>query len=177
VNTNLSRSILLLALACCQQQSSFANEGNSLCRNDEEVVFSCTIRSGEKTLSLCRSKLFDRKRGYMQYRFGRSSSVELEFPTDLNRSQERFKYAHYFRHQVDRHEISFKIGNNAYSVFDYYDGDVIPPSHQQGVAVLPHGRRKIIIHCNGRAEGSLGEVKESISCDKESPLNLDGCER
>lgn len=168
----LGANLLALTASC-----SFADETLSLCRNGETAAFTCTVKGGEKTLSLCRSESFDRNHGYIQYRFGLDSRAELEFPTNLSRTQEKFRYGHYHRHQVDRLEISFNIGNTTYTIFDYYDGDENPPTSEQGVLVTVKGKKKIVIQCDSHAKGNLGELKASIQCDAENPLNLEGCKK
>lgn len=50
----------------------------SLCVADEMPVFTCKI--GKKVASICASKVLDEKQGYVQYRFGKKDSIELEIP-------------------------------------------------------------------------------------------------
>ena len=126
----------------------------SLCGDDEQVFFSCTLKNG-KTVSLCASRFLDNKTGYLQYRFGKNNRIELKFPEEKNNSQEKFSYTHYSTHTFDRKTISFE--NHGYQyvivyqriIIDQYDGDL--EEITQEVKVVSH---------NG--------VETSFKCEKES---------
>ncbi len=49
------------------------------CREQELVIFSCSL--GKKIVSVCASNDFSFSNGYLQYRFGQKSALELVFPT------------------------------------------------------------------------------------------------
>src|SRR4051812_21055915 len=103
---NANWSMLALALVCCN-----ALAAGSLCQRTEAVVFSCDVAASKKTVSLCASHDLARGRGHLAYRFGKPGHVELEFPPrGTPASARHFRYAHYFRSQVDRTEISFRAG-------------------------------------------------------------------
>jgi hypothetical protein len=113
----------------------------SLCRSEEQIFFSCPIEASVKTVSLCGSRTIDSRRGYIQYRFGRAGAVELQFPRDRANTQRVFRYAKYFRAEVERIEITFDAEDYRYVLFDYY-GDVKPAIRKAGVRITPHSRKK-----------------------------------
>jgi hypothetical protein len=49
-----------------------------LCKSNEQVIFGCM--AGKKMISVCASPLFTPTTGYLQYRFGTPSKLELEYP-------------------------------------------------------------------------------------------------
>ncbi len=89
----------------------------SLCAEGEQIVFSCQLKRATKIVSLCASLDLDKERGYLQYRFGVPGRIELQFPRERQRAQQNFRYAHYFRYQVDMTEIGFRIDGYQYSIF------------------------------------------------------------
>lgn len=148
----------------------------SLCRADEQVIFSCQVAGGLKFASVCGSKRLDAERGYVQYRFGRSGAPELVFPQGLKDTQKAFHYAHYFRAQVDRTELSFEHGGYKYSLYDYYEGDVKPVIREAGVRVTQAGggRDSVELRCRGRAVNRLGVLSSVVPNDTDSELGPGG---
>ncbi len=133
----------------------------SLCNTDEKIIFSCTIKENAKTVSLCSSRELTKERGYLQYRFGRPGKIELEFPKSREKTQQSFKYSHYFRAQVDLTEISFTSNNYQYSVFSDYNGEERPARSVQGVTVTAPDGKEVTLTCRGRAKAdysNLGDV-------------------
>lgn len=133
----------------------------SLCNADETIIFNCTIKENAKLVSLCSSREFTKDKGYIQYRFGRPGKVELEFPKSREKTQQAFKYSHYFRAQFDLTEISFSSDNHHYSIFDDYNGEERPAQSSQGVKVTTPNGREVTLTCRGRAKAdysNLGEV-------------------
>lgn len=144
----------------------------SLCRADEQVIFSCKVADGPKFASVCGSKRLDAERGYVQYRFGRANALELVFPQGMEDTQRAFRYAHYFRAQVDRTELSFERGGYKYSLYDYYEGDVKPVIREAGVRVAQagSGRDVVELRCRGRAVSRLGVLSSVVPDDTDSEL-------
>jgi len=147
--------------------------GNSLCRSEEQIFFSCPIAASVKTVSLCGSKTIDSRRGYIQYRFGRAGAVELQFPRDRANTQRVFRYAKYFRAQVQRTEIAFDNEDYRYVLFDYYEGDVKPAIREAGVRITRHSRnqQESEIKCAGRPIRKLGSLESILARDMDNPLN------
>lgn len=122
-------SLLLSATLLRPEASLFAAEmgtsaqPSSLCRAEEQVIFTCVAAGSAKLVSLCGSKLLDHRRGYLQYRYGKPGAIDLQFPQARANTQLAFRYAHYFRAQVDRTEISFDSQGYRYTIYDYYEGE------------------------------------------------------
>lgn len=154
--------LTLLTLMFLTVVVSSAPPPNSLCASDEKIVFSCTVKQSSRIVSLCSSSELTRDKGYLQYRFGRPGNIELEFPKEREKSQQAFKYTHYFRAQVDLTEISFTSEDHQYSIFDDYNGEERRARTSQGVKITPPNQRKeITLNCRDRAKAdysNLGEV-------------------
>ncbi len=133
----------------------------SLCKSDEKIIFSCTLKSS-KIVSLCSSPDITKDRGYIQYRFGLPGKIELEFPKEREKSQQAFKYTHYFRAQVDLTEISFTSEGHQYSIFDDYNGEERRARTVQGIKITPpNNGKEVTLDCRERANANysnLGEV-------------------
>lgn len=114
---------------------TIAYGAGSLCDNDEQVLFSCSVGKAGKLVSLCGSRKLEKGVGYLQYRYGTPKNIELTFPSAKSGSLEKFRYVHYFRFQVDRTFVSFSNGGFEYSVFSNYDGEEEPPVQEEGVMV------------------------------------------
>jgi len=145
----------------------------SLCRTEEQVIFTCALAGSGKRLSLCGSKLLDHRRGYLQYRYGKPGAIELQFPQARANTQQAFRYAHYFRAQVDRTEISFDTQDYRYTLFDYYEGDVKPTIAVAGVRISKHRTNgpETELQCGGKPTSTLGSLETVIPRDQDNPLN------
>ncbi len=172
-------SLLLIAALLRPEASLFAAQmatvvqPSSLCRAEEQVIFTCVAAGSAKLVSLCGSKLLDHRRGYLQYRYGKPGAIELQFPQARANTQLAFRYAHYFRAQVDRTEISFDNQDYRYILFDYYEGDVKPVVAVAGVRVGKHGTkgRETELQCQSRPASKLGSLETVIRRDHDNPLN------
>lgn len=172
-------SLLLIAALPRPEARLFAaavgkiDQPSSLCRAEEQVIFSCVAAQSAKLVSLCGSKLLDHRRGYLQYRYGIPGAIELQFPQARANTQLVFRYARYSRAQVDRTEISFDNQDNRYTLFDYYDGDVTPAITVAGIRVGKHGTkgRETELRCQSRPASKLGSLETVIRRDNDNPLN------
>jgi hypothetical protein len=89
--------------------------------------------------------------------------VELEYPAERARSQEKFEYHHYFRAQVDETEISFSSDGYKYSIFDDYNGEMRPAVSSQGVRVeAPGTGKESTLECQGKAKASYGDLDQIL---------------
>lgn len=147
----------------------------TLCGRDETVVFNCPAKRSAKIISLCSTKEFDKTRGYLQYRFGTRDKTELKFPAEVTGSQKLFFYSHYFRARFDQTEISFNNGDYNYRIFDYYQGEVKPETHTQGLIVTPPGtkRSSTTIECASAAKADYGKLDEILPCDPDNNVGAD----
>jgi hypothetical protein len=150
----------------------------SLCTADEQVIFSCSLQRSGKLASLCGSKDLDKTTGYIQYRFGLPEKTELEFPSERSDTQQKFRYAHYFRARVDETEISFDNKGYRYTIFDSYQGDMKPIEMSQGIRVsaLSGSDKETELRCRSRAKANYGSLGDILPCDADSPINSDGCQ-
>ena len=139
------------------------SQKGTLCTDGEKSLFSCSVKRSAKMVSLCASADVTKTRGYVQYRFGLPGKVELEYPADKARSQEKFEYHHYFRAQVDETEISFSSGGYKYSIFDEYNGEMRPAVSSQGVRVeAPGSSKQSTLECQGKAKASFGDLDQIL---------------
>ena len=147
--------VLVVLVLPSQQQ-------RSLCASNEKIIFNCRIKQSSRIVSLCSSPELTKDKGYLQYRFGVPGKIELEFPKEREKSQQAFKYSHYFRAQVDLTEISFTSDGYQYSIFDDYNGEERPSRSAQGVKVTPlNNSKEVTLSCRDRAKAdysNLGDV-------------------
>jgi len=137
-----------------------APQPNTLCAKNERVIFSCPVKRPAKIVSLCASKDLNSDRGYLQYRFGLPGKIEIEYPQDRNRSQQKFQYMHYFRAQVDETEISFQINGYEYQIFDTYNGEERPRISTQGVNVTAPGKPKeVSLTCRTKPKADYTDLQ------------------
>jgi hypothetical protein len=150
----------------------------SLCTADEQVIFTCSLQRSGKLASLCGSKDLDKTTGYIQYRFGLPEKTELEFPSGHSDTQQKFRYAHYFRARVDETEISFDNKGYRYTIFDSYQGDMKPIEMSQGIRVsaLSGSDKETELRCRSRAKANYGSLGDILPCDPNSAINSDGCQ-
>lgn len=139
------------------------SQKGTLCSDAEKTLFSCSVKRSAKVVSLCASADVTKTRGYVQYRFGVPGKVELEYPADKARSQEKFEYHHYFRAQVDETEISFSSGGYKYAIFDDYNGEMRPAVSSQGIRVdAPGTAKESTMECQGKARASYGDLDQIL---------------
>jgi hypothetical protein len=141
------------------------------CLPQEQVIFSCPIAKSSRVLSLCASAVLGQEQGSLAYRFGRIGKVELQFPASPEGSLQQFRYAHYFRAQVGRTEVSFTRADVDYTVFEYFDGEQ-KPSYLGGVSVSTGGDSGTTrtIACSKPARSALQKLENVISCDVDNAL-------
>jgi len=114
----------------------------NLCREAEQIVFSCQIKGSDKILSVCAAQNLDRENGYLQYRFGTNKEVELEFPSDIRDSQKAFRYSRYTRPLVTYLRLSFQENNYTFTVYDDYTAETGTEHRCAGVTVVsPDGKQ------------------------------------
>jgi|SRR5436190_6860852 len=133
---------------------------NSLCARDERIIFGCPVRGSAKIVSLCASRDLTSERGYLQYRFGLPAKIELQYPSDRRATQQKFRYSHYFRAQVDLTEISFTVNGYDYQITDDYNGEEKPAQTIQGVSVTAPGKSKeVSFACRTRPKADYADLQ------------------
>ena len=148
-------SALVMAVAATPPQPSV-----SLCARGEKTIFACSIRKPAKLISLCASPNLSASQGYIQYRFGLPRKIELEYPKSREGSQGAFAYDHYFRAQVDRTEIGFKVDGYEYAIFDDYNGEQKPARHGQGIRITAPDGKETTLSCRGRAQADYADLAD-----------------
>jgi len=157
-STALAVSVLLPGLSSCAR-------AEGLCIKSETTFFSCQT-ANKKWIALCGASSKE-----VQYRFGEESHTELTYPAKAVDSAKRFGFAHYFRFQTDRTEITFENGKTTYAVFDYSE----EKTRQAGVRVnLADGKEREIA-CVGKINSQLEKLEKVVPCDADNALNGDGC--
>ncbi|MEO5953314.1 MAG: hypothetical protein ABIQ44_12685 [Chloroflexia bacterium] len=139
--------------------------GETHCAPAETVAFSCALSAG-KVVSICLTKPPAAKA--LSYRFGRLGAPELVFPESPSGSLAQFRYAHYFRYQVDRTELSFSNAGAEYSVFDYYEREE-KQEYSRGIRVKVSGKEHELL-CKGKVVSNLGTLETAVPCDAENAL-------
>lgn len=173
----MARMVNILLLVISVGYSSAAAQAPtptpSHCRGDEQLLFNCLVTNSAKIISLCGAKSLDHRRGYLQYRYGRPGAVELQFPQARANTQLAFRYAHYFRAQVERTEISFDHLGYRYTIFDYHEGDVTPALAVAGVRIGKHGSagQATELQCQAKPMNKLASLETIIPRDHDNPLN------
>src|SRR5262245_18186052 len=155
--------------AVTQPSSGSSLQPNSLCAKDERIIFSCLLRRPAKIVSVCASKDLEKERGYLQYRFGLAGKVELEFPKDRNKTQEKFQYTHYMRALVDLTEINFEIDGYNYSVFDDYNAEEKPAFSRQGVTINRPGtgQKEVSYACRAKPKADFSDLQAVLPSERE----------
>ena len=123
--------------------SSTCHAVTSLCSPNEVVIFSC--RANTKTISICASHDLSSSSGYMQYRLGSKSNVELVFPERKVHPRGHFTDSSVIYSRGSASYLSFVNGSFKYLLYDVLVGKSPPKIghyHGVGVAVL---RRELTV--------------------------------
>lgn len=171
----LVKAVVGALIAAVSLSALARGDGSSLCNAEEKSIFSCEVRGSGKLASLCSSNVVTRDKGYIQYRFGRPGKIELEFPTGTKETQQKFRYAHYSRFQVDRTEVTFGINKHSYTLFDSSEGNEKTIERVRGISIALPTKEKRELLCSSNATGSLADLEPIAACDKDSPLNMANC--
>lgn len=158
--------LLLLPGVTMKRESSAASNAvavPSLCEKAEKVVFSCQLKNPAKIVSLCSSNKLTKTEGYLQYRFGVPSKIELEYPKQRSDAQKSFHYSHYFRAQFDETEISFSSDGYTYTVFDSFNGEQKPSVTDRGITIkLPGDKKEVSYACRGEVKADYGDISDAF---------------
>ncbi|MBU6246130.1 MAG: hypothetical protein KGN77_00115 [Xanthomonadaceae bacterium] len=162
---SLSASITLALASSLPLAHGAPAAAGGQCRPPETTYFSCST-ARHKTISLCGSLP-----GSLQYRYGKAPHVELLYPSSPGDGVRQLRYAHYFRFQSDRTEVTFSRRGYDYAVFDYTDEG----KRSAGVRVTaPDGTEHDVL-CSGPIQGRLAPLGKSLRCDADNALNGGNC--
>src|ERR1700733_9023089 len=106
--------LMILLVVACVEVSAYADEA-TLCQSYEEIYFSCPV--GDKVISLCASGNISPKNGYVQYRFGTRTHIELEFPDKPYPPGSRFSISDIHEGSLDYTHVKFKSGGYDYVIY------------------------------------------------------------
>jgi hypothetical protein len=132
-------------------------EGGPLCMADVETsVFDCTVKGG-KHVSLCLSPELTGDTGYIVYRFGTASAVELEVMERRGDGERRFLYT--FESPTNYSStrmISFANEGVNYAVLDEWGGTSgQDQQHVGSVEVDPPSGAPVSISCVSEPQSTL----------------------
>src|SRR5450830_1736602 len=113
----LATSIILLT--ACSALMAGPVAPTTLCENSETVRFSCKIKGSQNIVSVCSSTDLTSEDGYIQYRFGKPRSIELEFPASKLHTQQHFTWLWQHPYHGFIKELSFNSGSYVYTVFSF----------------------------------------------------------
>jgi hypothetical protein len=140
-----------------------------LCKPEETVVFGCD--SGGKMISVCGSPGFTGTTGYLQYRFGTPSKIELAYPETPAAAKGRFWFSHTDYSGGDEAHLRFVSNGVVYAVFDrmirtnFIPGQPNNPAMSEGVAVRLPGKKATARLCR-KSAGDLSDLS-STDIDQE----------
>jgi hypothetical protein len=87
------------------------------CQANEQILFSCKVGQ-EKIVSICASKNLSSSSRYVQYRFGKSGALELQYPDNLKGSFDRFRFSSVPYSGGGEAHIRFSNKNFEYIIYD-----------------------------------------------------------
>jgi len=114
---------------------AFSDE-TTLCSIHEEVYFSC--HAGNKVVSICASGNISPMNGYVKYRFGTLTHIELEYPKVSDPPKGFFSISDINQGNVQSTHLKFKSG-----AYDY----VIYSGFPSGLYVKKHGELLSNLFC------------------------------
>ena len=156
--------VLLCALAV-QPASAAERVAAGLCAVDEVSYFACRT-ARDRRIALC-----GKSPQAVQYRYGRSGAVELQFPERVADAATQMLYSHYGRYQTELVELRFSNGGVEYVLFEHIEGQ----RRSAGVRVTAAGAKERVVACVGRIDSRLGELEGVLTCDADNALNLGAC--
>jgi hypothetical protein len=136
--------LIRLVVSICLSTSAFSVSASvqSLCAQQEEIVFSCKI--DKKLVSVCASKEISPTGGFIQYRFGKKDAAELLFPKgDLSQRHVKAKSLPLVGGGIAY--LRFSNGQFDYVVYQAMSRDL---GTRDGVAVLKAGKLARNISCD-----------------------------
>ncbi|WP_199030240.1 hypothetical protein [Ralstonia sp. ASV6] len=165
-------NIFLAIITIIAISTTSAHASNSLCKDEDEVYFSCSTKS-KKLISLCKSTSQPDSTEIISYKFGTKRRVELEFSTTQEQLKDRFSRNHYFRYLTEYLRVNFTNNNYQYSLFKDYDQS-IDKAPRFGVIVsnLSDPSVEHEISCASVTVDKLQEFAKPLPCNPDSAL---GC--
>ncbi len=156
----MKKQLSLVFLLTVLSEPAHALPAKNLCSTQEQVILSCTLKKTERILSLCGSKNLSTNKGYLQYRFGKRSHIELAFPINRQGSQKAFTYARYTRPLVTYLQVRFVNLDYTYEIFAQSDATPGASFASTGIAVTPDSKKATrTFECSQPITGSLTKLE------------------
>ncbi|MDR5774834.1 MULTISPECIES: hypothetical protein [unclassified Caballeronia] len=111
----LSFQKIMIALAISSSTLNVAHAELTLCKDFEEVYFSC--HASGKIISLCASGNISPNNGYVQYRIGTKEKIELQYPERSLPPHNRFSISDVSAANASSTHIKFRRGAYNYVVY------------------------------------------------------------
>lgn len=128
--------LLFVAMQC-----TTCTAAQPLCQPKEVTWFSCETKKG-KVISLCASRNLSNSVGYLQYRFGTESTIELQYPEQRLHPRGRFFFSSVSYSRGVTGHLTFANGPYRYVQYDELSGNNYPKqghTESHGVLVLKRG--------------------------------------
>lgn len=123
----------------------------NLCKNQSDVLFSCSIDKSKKSVSICKA---DQS---VEYRFGTPSKIDLTLPEDSNASTIGLSRQNYATGAA--FEINFVRGDFVYTVRNVFVGK--PPSEWDEVVVTKGDETIATLSCSNQAP-TMGNIHDAF---------------
>ena len=139
-------------------------DSSYLCHADEQVLFGC--QAGSKMISICASAKLTPGSGYVQYRFGTPSSIELKYPDEPQPPHGLFWASQATYSGGGETSIRFVNHDVKYMVFDgmvrtEFDGGPNSPKFSAGVSIRIKGQKDRTKVCTDDG-GVRGDAYQSL---------------
>jgi hypothetical protein len=121
----------------------------TLCKSNETPIFSCGFKN-KKIVSICYPK--NSQQGYVDYRFGNKSKVELTYSANPHLPEQKFHRGEVVYANNSDDMIWFKKGNYRYSVYS-------PMRGGPGLSVSLNGEVVTRLECNNSGRGATEALK------------------
>jgi hypothetical protein len=156
----MKKSFFLLFVLISLPEPAHGLPAKSYCSAKEQVILSCTLKKTEQTLSLCASKNLSSNKGYLQYRFGKRSHIELAFPINRQGSRKAFTYARYTRPLVTYLQVRFVNLDYTYEIFSHSNATPKASFASTGIAITPDSNKPARnFECTQPISGSLSKLE------------------
>lgn len=90
----------------------------SHCAAGETDVFTCKLKKG-KTVSLCASADLGKQAGYLQYRFGPASKIEVAIPREKKGAPPQLRLTRSADKSATYDDLTFVVGNFTYELTSF----------------------------------------------------------
>lgn len=148
-----------------------------LCKPNEATIFNCDIKENKKIVSVCASKDLSANAGFLQYRYGTRSRVELKFPENLAGSRSKFGYDEYSRPDLSTFIVGFSNGNYRYEISETTEGGEDGVTARSLLVSANKGGRNLKLTCldNQNSISDISKLDAVLKCDKEHAVIEGGC--